>query len=175
MTAGIGSWPAARISLHSARDEHEDTPFAWLPEAWSALDGLRPGGDEPSTLPALRAAVEARWPGARLGLLWRENKGVAGFIAWDEPGDCTIVHALAVRREWRNVGYGADAVDLLAARRPRQALTAAIPRWNGLAIYFWLRTGFRPIRIDEVADRATDPDALWMVRAPDALSGASDL
>jgi GNAT superfamily N-acetyltransferase len=145
-------------------DEH----VPWLAEAWCAIDGLRPAGDAPTTPAGLRDAVMQRWPAARIDVIDVEMRGIGGFVVWetapDEP-DATIIRGLATRRPWRNVGYGGEAVEQLEASRPGSRFIAAVPRWNGLALYFWLRVGFRPVRDGEDRQRARDPDHLWMLRA----------
>jgi GNAT superfamily N-acetyltransferase len=82
--------------------------------------------------------------------------------------------ALAVRRPLRNLGYGAEAVEELEQQEPAGAYLAAVPRTNGLAIYFWLRVGYRPLRVEEDRERARDPATLWMHRASGQGSVASE-
>jgi hypothetical protein len=60
-------------------------------------------------------------------------------------------------------------VESLEDLHPARTYLAASPRANGLAVYFWLRTGYRPVRDDEVPALVRDPDHLWMIRASDLL------
>ena len=81
---------------------------------------------------------------------------------------------LAVESRWRAYGYGGAAVPLLeeAARAAGATVALApLPPDNGVALYFWLRLGYTPLRSVEV--RAEDwpngvaRDALWMQRSLD--------
>jgi hypothetical protein len=88
------------------------------------------------------------------------------------PKDLQI-DALAVRRDLRNLGHGVEAVARLEEQHAKTTVYAPIPRTNGLALYFWLRAGYRPVRLDENQKMATDAEHLWMVRRPSAgRSGA---
>lgn len=173
MTVDAGA--ASRVVLSPIVDPNAVDPVPWLAEAWCAIDGLRPGPDAPTTMVALRDAVGRRWPGARIDLVDVASRGIGGFIVWEDRGDgepAIVIRGLAIRRDWRNLGYGGEAVERLEALRAGECFVAAIPRWNGLAVYFWLRTGFRPVRDDEDRERARDPGHLWMLRAMPA--GVSD-
>jgi hypothetical protein len=74
-----------------------------------------------------------------------------------------VIDALAIRAGLRNLGYGAEAVYCLEATYPDAQVYAAIPRFNGLALYFWLRVGYRPVRLDEDPAMVHDPRRLWVV------------
>jgi GNAT superfamily N-acetyltransferase len=78
---------------------------------------------------------------------------------------------LAIDARWRAYGYGGASVPLL--ERAAQDLGARValtplPPDNGVALYFWLRLGYTPLR--SVPVEQTDwpsgvaPDALWMQR-----------
>ena len=78
---------------------------------------------------------------------------------------------LAVDARWRAYGYGGASVPLLeqAARSAGARIALApLPPDNGVALYFWLRLGYTPIRT--VAVEPSDipagvaADALWMQR-----------
>lgn len=162
-----------RVSLapFDGCDPSGDIP--WLPEAWSAIDGLRPDSDAPSTIAGLLAAIDQRWPEARVDRIDVVPDGFGGVIAFEAARDEVVIRALAIRRDRRNLGYGGEAVERLEASWPERRFVAAVPRYNGLAIYFWLRVGFRPVRLDEDRKRTHDPDFLWMLRAePTDASGA---
>ena len=78
---------------------------------------------------------------------------------------------LAIDARWRAYGYGGASVPLLeqAARSAGARIALApLPPDNGVALYFWLRLGYTPVRSAPV-DRAdlpsgVAPDALWMQR-----------
>lgn len=85
--------------------------------------------------------------------------------------DVLIWTWLAIDARWRAFGYGGAAVPLLeqAAREAgAQAALVPLPPDNGVALYFWLRLGYTPLR--EVAlspdqrPSGVAADALWMQR-----------
>ncbi len=85
---------------------------------------------------------------------------------------------LAIDVRWRAYGYGGAAVPLLetAARLVGASRALApLPVDNGVALYFWLRLGYTPIRLVDVEPSdwpaGVSVDALWMQRplAPPAL------
>ncbi|MYE05966.1 MAG: GNAT family N-acetyltransferase [Chloroflexi bacterium] len=78
---------------------------------------------------------------------------------------------LAIDARWRAYGYGGASVPLLerAAREAGASIALTpLPPDNGVALYFWLRLGYTPLR--SVTLRSPDwpdgvaPDALWMRR-----------
>lgn len=140
----------------------------WLAEACAAITLGTRAGASPEPVPDLEAWAAARWRGATLTSIAAGSAGRVGFVVWRALGDAAdavAVEALAIRREARNLGYGAEAAEQLVASLPTAVVFAATPRSNGLALYFWLRVGFRPVRVDEVEWMALDPDRLWMVSA----------
>lgn len=79
---------------------------------------------------------------------------------------------LAVDAGWRAYGYGGASVPLLeqAGRDVGATLALApLPHDNGVALYFWLRLGYTPLRSVAVASddwpRGVASDALWMQRS----------
>jgi hypothetical protein len=141
----------------------------WLSEAWAAVDGGRSPTGAALTLDGLEALVAERWPGAELAAIVRQDGAPLGFVAWRTKPSVAAVEteivALAVRAARRNLGLGGEAVQALERLRPGGRFLAAIPRGNGLAVYFWLRTGYCPVRPDEDDARARDPNVLWMARS----------
>ena len=83
---------------------------------------------------------------------------------------------LAVDARWRAYGYGGASVPLLeqaAQSVGASTALAPLPPDNGVALYFWLRLGYTPLRSAPV-DRADWPsgvasDALWMQRPLDSV------
>jgi GNAT superfamily N-acetyltransferase len=53
----------------------------------------------------------------------------------------------AAQRGW---GYGSEAVRLVEAEAKAARFRADVDAGNGLALYFWLRLGYRPARPEEV-------------------------
>jgi GNAT superfamily N-acetyltransferase len=158
---------ATRVSLRRFRGNDADAVQPWLAEAFAALTGERTARAAPLTLPRLLTAAAECWPGAE-PLAVVEDAVTIGFLIARCDADGlsreTAIVALAVRADRRNLGYGGEAVAALEAARPDDRFVAAIPRTNGLAVYFWLRTGYRPIRVHEDPRRARDRDTLWMMR-----------
>jgi hypothetical protein len=91
------------------------------------------------------------------------------------PGDATIAFlAMQPGRRFRGLGGEAGlAVERLARERLGvQRVYAGVPEGRGLAVYFWLRLGFRPLSTAE-APRALlgltgeSKPGIWMLREPD--------
>jgi hypothetical protein len=108
-------------------------------------------------------------------------------IAWviRRKGDRTPIGLLEARKgrpgsgwatiEWlelapreRGWGYGSEAVRIFEARSKRARLLAEVDPGFGLALYFWLRLGYRPALRDEIFWRAPDEGGIIaMIRLPD--------
>lgn len=80
------------------------------------------------------------------------SQEAVGFIAArTDPADATgdrilTIVALAIAPAHRNLGFGAEAVYAAEAQHKRAAGSRAlVPIGNGLALYFWLRVGYRPL------------------------------
>lgn len=88
------------------------------------------------------------------------------------PGSRALLWTwLAIDAGWRAYGYGGASVPLLeqAAREVGATLALTpLPPDNGVALYFWLRLGYTPLRSVAVKPddwpRGVAPDALWMQR-----------
>ncbi len=79
---------------------------------------------------------------------------------------------LAIDARWRAYGYGGLAVPLLEQAAARLGATLALtplPADNGVALYFWLRLGYVPLRSAPVSMSdwpiGAAADALWMQRS----------
>lgn len=95
--------------------------------------------------------------GAVRGLLdYRLNDPADGWLT-------TVLIAMAAgQRGW---GYGSEAMRLLESRHRNARFHARIDPRNGLALYFWLRLGYRPARPDEVFWRVpNDGGIIAMIR-----------
>jgi GNAT superfamily N-acetyltransferase len=73
-----------------------------------------------------------------------EEVALGILVTLRKEGMPLVVRALAIRESMRNLGYGAEAMYALESTAARPGIIATVPVTNGLAIYFWLRVGFRP-------------------------------
>lgn len=165
-SSGVGA--AGRVTLRPLEtDASPDRP--WLAEALAAVGGrdgrvMRTGEIRPAAL-----LLDLSWPTNSIDIIYSDSEDV-GFLGWrrDEAEASgrggLVITALAVRADRRNLGYGAEAVAALEEHVGAAWAYAAVPRANGLAVYFWLHAGYRPVRVDEAPARALDPACLWMVR-----------
>jgi GNAT superfamily N-acetyltransferase len=152
LLAKNASLKTRRLLIRAARVGDLDA-LAWLEAAL---------GPE-ATLEDLRRAVEAGW-----GALVTRSGGEAIGVAVASPDSpvkgAASVPFLAVTPEARFRGLGGEAglaLDrYLRAHHRFQLIYAPVPEARGLAVYFWLRLGFRPLLTS---------DAPWPVLG---LSGA---
>lgn len=141
----------------------------WLPEAVAAVQG-RGGQTRPGlTLPSLREEWQISYPGGETLLGAPGGDAPIGVLRVRPSGDGRLlIDALAVRADARNLGYGQEMV-LAAEERATawaRSVVAGVPRANGLAVYFWLRTGYRPLYpVAAPLPPTMNPALLWMVRA----------
>ncbi len=80
--------------------------------------------------------------------------------------DAARVDFLAVAPGERRLGIGGRTA-LTLERRLRdkaQRLYALVPSSIGLALYFWLRLGYRPLTTEQRPEPPPSPPAVWMVR-----------
>jgi GNAT superfamily N-acetyltransferase len=132
---------------------------ALLPEA--TLEDLRP------SVEAGWAAVVSRPDGERLGL---------AAVRADEPArGAASVPFIGVDPRARFRGLGGEA-GLAIDRHLRRSLGfgkvyAPVPEGRGLAVYFWLRLGFRPVLASRAPPmRGLSPERLsgiWLLRDAD--------
>lgn len=178
-----GDAPALRVALRAFAHRDDQSLAGWLPEAVAAIDGVKAGGAMlPADVEGLLCWVERRWSGAITQVVIVDDDIPVGLIAWrdaepparSDPSPVVIIAALATRADARNRGCGAEAVEWLERARPGARFYAPVPRTNGLAIYFWLHAGYRPVTEDDQPDLVRDPTYLWMTRAAVAnAAGAS--
>ena len=137
----------------------------WYAEAVATAHGLReppPGeslerrfSDAEAADTGLLLIAKAGDP-APIGLLqYRAGFPDKGWLAID------FLVLAAGRRGW---GYGSGAVRLVEeSAGESQHVTrflAEVDARNGLALYFWLRLGYRPARPDEIFWRAPNEDGI---------------
>lgn len=132
----------------------------WLAEAERAVLGAAPGCALAQRIDAGDAIYELR----------------AGI-----DGAPTTVGALAVRVEQRDLvwtwlavaeaqrafGYGGAAVPLIERQTAKLGATLArvrVPATNGVALYFWLRLGYRPLASGTWSAPGGAYAGTWMVR-----------
>ena len=136
-------------------------------------------------MPWLEAALAPEWTLDDFAQALAESEGVLicdleaspmglALVRRDarEPGDATIVF-LAMQPERRFRGLGGEAglavERLVRERTGALRIYAGVPEGRGLAVYFWLRLGFRPLSIAEAPKAAlgltgeTLP-GIWMLR-----------
>jgi GNAT superfamily N-acetyltransferase len=155
-----------RVRLRPPRAEDGAQVDPWLPEAIAAIQGRGQPGALPLTLCELLRRWHADRPSAWTLLGELADGPVVGIMRLRDAGaGRLLIEALAVRADRRNLGYGQEMVIAAETGWPGRAVYAAVPRANGLALYFWLRTGYRPFYPFTGPDTAgLDPAPLWMLR-----------
>ena len=168
MTAEV-SWPVRvegeRASLR--RLEGEVVEADWLEEAAQAIAGRA----DPCPLQGRLDDGDQGWwilgDGEIVGALC----GKVVELVDSEASRALVWTWLAVDARWRAYGYGGASVSLLeeAARSVGARIALApLPPDNGVALYFWLRLGYTPVRVVAIGPNdipaGLAPDALWMQR-----------
>jgi hypothetical protein len=157
-----------RVSLARPDPHNLDQIRPWFGDAWLEMFGG----------PAVRAGLSApepedwlRHPGTGLTsyLVVIDGEPI-GFLACALGAGRISIDALAIVSGRRNRGYGAEAVFAAEALAgPDAATRALVPMGNGLAVYFWLRVGFRPLFL---ADHGLDGVTV-MARGPGGTATGS--
>jgi GNAT superfamily N-acetyltransferase len=137
-----------------------------------------------AAMPWLEAALAPEWALADLetavaagdGVLISDSAGTAigvAIVLRDVPeAACAALPFLAIDPERRFRGLGGEAGLAIDAQLRSQGVTrvyAPVPDGRGLAVYFWLRLGFRPLRTPEspgpLAGLNAEPvRGIWMLR-----------
>lgn len=151
---------AARISLRPATSADLPQIEPWYAEAAALacselmLDERLHATEASEGELLIIAKADYRAP---IGLLqYRPGFPGNGWLAID------FLALAAGRRGW---GYGSEVVRLVEESSPANRFLAEVDARNGLALYFWLRLGYRPLRPDEVFWRApAEDDIIAMVR-----------
>lgn len=142
---------------------------AWLDEwlapvaasvGYDELDGARTGAallDQSSANPRVHVRIIMR-DGDDVGMaVCRTNAPRLG---------AAVIELVATRREFARRGSGMAAVALIEAELRAAGVRevyAPAPAMHGIAVYFWIRLGFRPLmRAEWPCDRA---GVEWLVRA----------
>jgi hypothetical protein len=138
---------------------------------WLSMSALSPDWqieDLETTLPAATGVQISDRAGDALGL-------IVLLSDHPEPGDVSVP-LVAVAPQRRFSGLGGEAV-LAVEREVRarwgvQRCFAPVPDGRGLAVYFWLRLGYRPLTTEQapwpLAGLSDEPRrGMWMLREAD--------
>ncbi|MBI2912976.1 MAG: GNAT family N-acetyltransferase [Chloroflexi bacterium] len=160
-----------RTVLRSMTDEDIADVERWYREAAGAVHGLARQDDRYSVLNLhyQLEAAEADTEGGLLAIARRDDPAPIGLLDYransPAPGWLTV-RFIAVAREYRGWGYGSEAVRLLEGEAARQwgaeRFRAGVDVRNGLALYFWLRLGYRALHGPPGPGGAED--VIWMTR-----------
>jgi len=93
-----------------------------------------------------RVRIEAT-DGGEAVIVRRESGERVGSLRVSVDGDVLVIQSLAIESALRGYGLGSEAAGLVreAAEREARTLRAFAPGDNGLAVYFWIRMGLRPL------------------------------
>lgn len=156
-----------RISLRLPTPADAAAVAPWLPEAAAAVHGRGTAPVNGLALGELLGQWDDRYPPGQTLIAIMGGGEPVGLARVRDTGPARLViDALTVRADARNLGYGQEVVYALEAAWPAAEVAAAgVPRANGLAVYFWLRTGYHPLYPRDGNQPADlDPALLWMVR-----------
>ena len=145
------------MPLRSLRASDVASLATWLPAIASAI-----GCERWSSEDALNGAV-----GRKDALLYHDDAGEA-FVAYapDTPKrGAARVELLAVAPDKRRLGIAGRAALALERRlaRSTKRIYVVVPSTIGLALYFWLRLGYRPLTQREWPT-PLEGTSTWMVR-----------
>jgi GNAT superfamily N-acetyltransferase len=150
-----------RIALSSLTEE----AVAHMPWLEAALAPEWTLDDFEAARPRCEGVLISDLEGTPMGLV---------LVGLDSPasGDATIVF-LAMQPERRYRGLGGEAglavERLVRERAGARGVYAGVPEGRGLAVYFWLRLGFRPLSIAEAPKSplglsSESKPGIWMLR-----------
>lgn len=146
------------MELRPLRASDIDTLSPWLPRAASEARCERWSSED-----ALREAT-----GQRHILVVSEDgpRALLEFTTEVPSPGAAQVRFLAVEPKRRRLGIGGRAALALERRLARSVsrLYVLVPERLGLALYFWLRLGYRPLTQREWPAPPTDGAAAWLVR-----------
>jgi hypothetical protein len=158
-----------RVRLREPSPRDVETTLSWISEAVGAVAGRTGVEARPVSLEQLLAEE----PPQRRVLMVTRRERKRSASTTDSPVGIVVlsahsqepvrIEALAIAASERNLGYGAEAVYELEDLYRGHRLVAAVPSTNGLAIYFWLRVGYRPVFATPLSREFND-GRVWMVR-----------
>ena len=145
------------MRLHTVRRSDVERLAAWLPAV--AEEAQCPRWTPPD---ALHEAIG--------GLHVLTNDDRSAFIAFQTAApeaDAAQVDFLAVVPGQRRLGIGASMALGVERRLKSKAerLYALVPASIGLALYFWLRLGYRPLARKDSPPMPSSNTSVWMVRS----------
>lgn len=159
------------------------SPAEVLSSGRVTLSPLTPEGMQ--AMPWLAASLAPDWPADALGAAVEAGEAVliadegarpigAAVACVGAPGQgSAAVPFISIDPERRYRGLGGEAALALErhlrARFGVKSVYAAIPDWRGLAVYFWLRQGYRPVTAVEapwplISLAGEVRPGIWMLR-----------
>ena len=144
------------MRLHSLRPVDIEHLVSWLPDVATAAE-CQPWADS-------TALAELT---GKPGVL--TNDARTAFLAYElrsPEANAARVTFLAVAPDERRLGIGGQAA-LAVERRLRgkaKRLYVVVPSSIGLALYFWLRLGYKPLERANWPEPPANPPAVWMVQ-----------
>lgn len=99
-----------------------------------------------SPLEGQRVRIEAT-DGREAVIVRRETGERIGSLRVELADGVLVIQSLEIEPALRGYGLGSEAAGLVreAAERDLRTLRAFAPGDNGLAVYFWIRMGLRPL------------------------------
>ena len=94
-----------------------------------------------------------------------QRAGIVAMHAHQDDATAAIIDFVATPAEFARRGLGMRAAALLEAslaRRRVHTVYAPAPETHGIAVYFWIRLGYRPLPSSEWPDRCDG--MIWMRR-----------
>lgn len=146
------------MRLRPLRRSDIDFFSTWLPAAAAQI-----GCDRWSDVSALEAAI------AQQHVMVGDEDGAIAFLEYEPDGPergAAQVRLLAVAPERRRLGIGGRTA-LALERRLKPSVSkiyVRMPERLGLALYFWLRLGYRPLTQRDWPLPPDGSSATWMVR-----------
>jgi ribosomal protein S18 acetylase RimI-like enzyme len=139
-TEMFGLLPGLRVTVQPA-SESADGLESWFSSTWPEIFG--PGESGRHESPSFR-----EWLGGSSGgtpSLFAVDGLPVGLLSYTTEGGKLSIFELATAPAYRDRGLGSEAVFTLEALSRAHESAAYFPITNGLAIYFWLRVGYRPL------------------------------
>jgi GNAT superfamily N-acetyltransferase len=146
------------MTLRQLRDSDVPTLLDWLPRVAKAIECDRWSGEA-----ALRDAI------GRSDVLQFSDEAGAAFVAYTIGAprrNVARIDLIAVAPERRRLGIGGRAALTLERRLEKSVrqVYVSVPARIGLALYFWLRLGYRPLTKAEWPMAPGDAPSTWLVR-----------
>jgi GNAT superfamily N-acetyltransferase len=143
-------------------------PLAWLP-AVAEKSGYDHWAAEDALAAAIRETPLSGDQASACHTLCIDEDGPQGIIEYaiDAPvADAAHVRFLAVDPSRRRLGIGGRAALALERRLKRtvERVYVAVPARIGIALYFWLRLGYRPLSQADWPAEPEGPPSTWMLR-----------